>query len=325
MGLLQPDGENRLSDGKPIVDITEDLLQFARNMARKVEARAILVYADIFGDLGEIRDFIEDSSDQRVILLVRDGEDLERLRKITPYVIQVPHMTLSRIAQIKIAVLLGLSRRLFQRGDRLICLTGISGKKTVDTIVFLEVGEEYEMFGAGPIEEIGVHIIPEVFERVLDIAVDLGAEGREGRPVGTSFVIGDTDNVLAHSTPLVLNPFKGYPEEERNILDPNLTETIKEFASIDGAFVIRGDGLVEAAGIYLKPTISGEKLPWGLGARHASAAGMTATTSAVVITVSESTGTVTVFREGKIFIEVERLRTFEPSRPLRRVEEPVPA
>jgi diadenylate cyclase len=308
-----------------VIDITEDLLQFARDMARKVEARAILLYADIFSGPDEIRDFVAVSGDQRVVLLVRNGESSEQLRKVTPYVIQVPHMTLSRMAQIKIAVLLGLSRHLFQRGDRLICLTGISGKKTIDTMVFLEVGEEYEMFGAGPIDEIGVHIIPEVFERVLDIAVDLGAEGREGRPVGTTFVIGDTDNVLAHSTPLVLNPFKGYPEEERNILDPNLTETVKEFASIDGAFVIRGDGLVETAGIYLKPTISGENLPWGLGARHASAAGMTATTSAVAITVSESTGTVTVFREGKIFIEVERLRTFEATRPFRRVEEPVPA
>jgi diadenylate cyclase len=307
------------------MDITQDLLQFARDMATKVEARAILLYGDIFSGLDEVRDFLETSGDQRVILLVRDGESAERLREITSYVIQVPHMTLSRMAQIKIAVLLGLSRHLFQRGDRLICLTGISGKKSVDTMVFLEVGEEYEMFGAGPIEEIGLHIIPEVFERLLDIAVDLGAEGREGRPVGTTFVIGDTDNVLAHSTPLVLNPFKGYPEEQRNILDPNLTETVKEFASIDGAFVIRGDGLVEAAGIYLKPIISGENLPWGLGARHASAAGITATTSAVAITVSESTGTVTVFREGKVFIEVERLRIFETSRPLRRVEEPFPA
>jgi diadenylate cyclase len=307
------------------MDITEDLLQFARAMAPKVEARAILVYADIFRGIGEVGAFLRAGGDQRVVLLARDEETAEDLRKITPQVIQVPHMTLSRMAQIKIAVLLGLSRHLFRRGDRLICLTGISGKKMVDTMVFLEVGEEYEMFGAGPMDEIGAHIIPEVFERVLDIAVDLGAEGREGRPVGTTFVIGDTDNVLAHSMPLVLNPFKGYPEEERNILDPNLTETLKEFALIDGAFIIRGDGLVEAAGIYLKPTVSGDSLPWGLGARHASAAGMTATTSAVAITVSESTGTVTVFREGKIFIEVERLRTFETTRPLRRVEEPVPA
>jgi diadenylate cyclase len=299
------------------------MLQFAMEMARKVEASAILVYADIFSGLEEIGGILRASGELRVVLLVRDRESLEDLREITADVIQVPHMTLSRMAQIKIAVLFGLSRKMFNRGDRLICLTGISGKKSVDTMIFLEVGEEYEMFGAGPIEEIGADIIPEVFEQVLDIAVSLGAEGREGRPVGTTFVIGDVENVLAHSIPLVLNPFKGYAEEERNILDPNLTETVKEFAFIDGAFVIRGNGVVEAAGIYLKPIISGEHLSWGLGARHASAAGMTATTSAVAITVSESTGTVTVFREGKIFIEVERLRIFGANRQFRRLEEEV--
>jgi diadenylate cyclase len=307
------------------LDITLDILRFAQEMAGKTEARAILVYADIFKNMQEVKDFFETSGSRRVVLLARDEESSEELREITLDVIQVPHKTLSRMAQIKIAVLLGLSRHMFQRGDRLICLTGISGKKAVDTMVFLEVGEEYEMFGTGTLEEIGTDIIPEVFERVLDIAVALGTEGREGRPVGTTFVIGDTENVLEHSIPLVLNPFKGYPEEERNILDPNLSETVKEFAFIDGAFIIRGDGVIVTAGIYLKPTLSGEILSWGLGARHASAAGMTATTSAVVITVSESTGTVTVFREGKIFIEVERLRTFEATRPLRWPEEAVPA
>ncbi|MEJ2031677.1 MAG: diadenylate cyclase [Deltaproteobacteria bacterium] len=307
------------------MDITKNLLQFALEMARKVQARAILVYADIFPNLDEIEDYLDSGGEQQIVLLARDHDYAEQLRKVTPDVIQVPQMNLSRMGQVKIAILLGLSRRQFHRGDRLICLTGISGKKTVDTLVFLEVGEEYEMFAAGPLDEISLHIFPEVFERVLDIAVALGSEGREGRPVGTTFVIGDTENVLANSSPLVLNPFKGYPAEERNILDPGLTETVKEFASIDGAYIIRGNGLIEAAGVYLKPTSQGEKLPWGLGARHASAAGITATTGAVAVTVSESTGTVTVFREGKIFIEVERLRTLEAGLARRRQEEPTPA
>jgi diadenylate cyclase len=307
------------------MDITKELLAFALEMARKVEARSVLVYADVFSDLKEIEDYLDGAGDRQIVLLARDHEHAEELRKTTPDVIQVPQMNLSRMGQVKIAVLLGLSRRQFHRGDRLICLTGISGKKKIDTLVFLEVGEEYEMFAAGPLDGISLHIFPEVFERVLDIAVALGSEGREGRSVGTTFVIGDTEEVLAHSSPLVLNPFKGYPAEERNILDPGLTETVKEFASIDGAFIIRGNGLIEAAGVYLKPVSPGEKLPWGLGARHASAAGMTAATKAVAVTVSESTGTVTVFREGKIFIEVEQLRTLESGMTRRRQEEEAPA
>ena len=98
-------------------------------------------------------------------------------------------------------------------------------------------------------------------------------------PVGTLFVIGDSDQVLTQSHQLVINPFHGYPENERNILDPRLEETIKEFSAIDGAFVIRGDGVILAAGAYLAPRSKlDEKLPQGLGTRHEAAAGITAMT-----------------------------------------------
>ncbi len=89
---------------------------------------------------------------------------------------------------------------------------------------------------------------------VLTLAGELGVEGREGRPVGTLFVIGDSDRVLAQSHQLVINPFHGYPEVERNILDPRLEETIKEFSAIDGAFIVRGDGVVLGGGPIPRPS-----------------------------------------------------------------------
>ncbi len=295
--------------GWRFVDITGEILNHSLEMARKVEARAVMVYADVFPGMAAIEDYLERHRDQPVLLVTRDRASFTKIRERGFEVILVPGLQLSRVGQIKIAILLGLSKGFLQRGDRLLCLTGVAETQTLDTIIFLEVGEEYELFGGGRLEEIGPSINPEVFERVLDIAVALGSEGREGHPVGTIFVIGDVENVLQHSAPLVLNPFKGHPEEERNILDHNLTETIKEFSTIDGAFLIRGDGLIEAAGVYLKPSVPGAKLPWGLGTRHASAAGITASTKAVAVAVSASTGNVTVFREGRIFTEVERLRT----------------
>ncbi len=290
------------------MDVTKDILRNALVMARTLNARAILVYADIFAGFADLAAFLEESAGQMVVVVTRERESYERLKETSAQVIQVPAVRLTRLGQIKIAVLLGISRSLFAQGDRLICLTGISVDQAVDTMVFLEVGEEYEMFALGEHDGVGTHVNPLVFERVLDIAVALGSQGREGKPVGTIFVLGDTENVLTHSTPLVLNPFHGHPEEKRNILDPALAETVKEFAAIDGAFVIRGDGLIEAAGVYLKPAELGAPLPWGLGTRHKSAAGITASTLAVAVTVSVSTGTVTVFRNGKILIEVERLK-----------------
>jgi DNA integrity scanning protein DisA with diadenylate cyclase activity len=178
----------------------------------------------------------------------------------------------------------------------------------VDTIVVMEVGDEFEMLAAADTERMSEHVRPCVFTRVLDIAIALGNEGREGKPIGTSFILGDTENVLPHVRQMILNPFKGYSETERNILAPELTETVKEFAGLDGAFVIRGDGVIEAAGVYLSPGLRGAALPPGLGARHNSAAGITGATKATALVVSESTGNVSILRDGNITMEIERPR-----------------
>ncbi|HVC92461.1 MAG TPA: diadenylate cyclase [Pirellulales bacterium] len=103
-----------------------------------------------------------------------------------------------------------------------------------------------------------------------------------------------------------LTKFHGYPESERNILDPEVEDTIKEFAAIDGAFIVRGDGVVLSAGSQLLPTAPPPHLPQGLGTRHAAAAAITASTAAVVIVVSQSTGTVTVFNSGQMITDIHK-------------------
>lgn len=67
--------------------------------------------------------------------------------------------------------------------------------------------------------------------------------------MGTIFVIGDTRRVLKHSRQLIPNPFKGH---RINVLDKESKEIIKEFAQLDGAFLIREDGRIVAAGRYLE-------------------------------------------------------------------------
>src|SRR5262249_33498187 len=131
-------------------------------------------------------------------------------------------------------------------------------------------------------------------------------EGREGRPVGTLFVVGDSQRVLEQSRSLVLNPFQGHPEAQRNILDPVVEETIKEFSALDGAFVVREDGVVLSAGTQLLPSVAHSQLPGGLGTRHAAAAGITASTNALAVCVSQSTGAVAVFRAGRLVTNLQR-------------------
>ncbi|MGA2121680.1 MAG: PAS domain S-box protein [Methanoregula sp.] len=144
----------------------------------------------------------------------------------------------------------------------------------------------------------------EVFDAVFHICTEISIEGREGKPVGTTFLIGDTRNVLEKSRQIILNPFEGHRPELRIVTNPDLKENIKALAQLDGAFVISGDGFVESVGRYITVDTSNVSLPPGMGTRHNSVAAITQVTHAVGIVVSQSGGGITVFREGRILKKI---------------------
>lgn len=294
--------------GTPARAITRTVVSHIGAMARDAGASAILVYVDALAD-PEVR-FSDDIAD-KVIYVTRTLEDHAEQDVGGRRCIRVPDVPLTRMGQIKIAIFLALSRDLIRPGDVVVFMTGIAESGTLDTVMITQVGREFEMYSATEHgDELPSGVGTEVLERVLDLAAELGNEGREGKPVGVLFTVGDADKVLGLSRQLILNPFRGYSEDERNILDPKLEETVKELSTIDGAFIIRGDGVVETCGAYLKAAAREEfELPRGLGARHHAAAAITSLTNAIAITVSESTGTVTIFRQGKPITEIEKPRS----------------
>ena len=146
----------------------------------------------------------------------------------------------------------------------------------------------------------GTDVTPGVLDPVIKVAVEIAREGREGQAIGTSFVVGDTENVMNYSKQFVLNPFHGYHEAERQITDGGIRGNIKEFAQLDGAFLITGTGVVEAAGRCITVDMSQVNLPGGMGSRHLSIAGITRVTTSIGIVVSQSGGLISIFREGKI-------------------------
>lgn len=142
-----------------------------------------------------------------------------------------------------------------------------------------------------------------VLRSVIELGIEIAREGREGRKIGTMFVVGDEQNVLNYSRPLILDPLQGHPSDEKRIDDPNMRETLKELAQLDGAFVIANDGVVLSATRYLDAHGQDLELPFGLGSRHVAAASITRDTDAVAVVVSESS-VVRVFVDGKLSAEV---------------------
>jgi len=145
-------------------------------------------------------------------------------------------------------------------------------------------------------------IDPMVIHNVIRIAVQLGKKGREGKPVGTTFIVGDSGDVLQHSTQITYNPFEGSYVE---ISDKIVTSMIKEYSRLDGAFVISGKGKIVAAARYLESGKEGIELPRGLGARHMSAAWMSKITNAIAIVLSESDNLLRVFANGTMILELD--------------------
>src|ERR1700728_256544 len=144
---------------------------------------------------------------------------------------------------------------------------------------------------------------PDVVEPLVGLAVEIAREGREGKRVGTLFMLGDENAVLARSRPLILDPLLGHPEASRHLTNLNLRGTIKELAQLDGGFVVSGEGIVLSACRYLDAVAAQVVVPLGLGSRHIAAANMSAVTKAVGIVVSESS-VVRLFCHGELVGEI---------------------
>jgi len=145
--------------------------------------------------------------------------------------------------------------------------------------------------------------VPDVLRSVIELAIEIAREGREGRKIGTLFVVGEEDSVLRLSHPLILDPLQGHELDSKRIEDPNLRGTVKELAQLDGAFVVSGEGHILSAARYIDAHSENIDLPLGLGSRHVAAASITRDTKAVAVLVSESS-VVRILVGGKLVAEI---------------------
>lgn len=285
--------------GRPHNRYNRLILREAAKMARATRCAALVLFGDAFA--GGIDPSLS-LSDFRTILITRQANTRQKESTGFETIIEVRSLTSDRLGQLRSAVLLGLARGIFKPTDRLCCLGGVAGTNQLDCIVLIDVEREFQNVISRDQKILPEKVKVEVLERMLSIATELAIEGREGRPVGCLFVIGDAERVNTMIKPLVLNPFFGYKDQDRNVMNPFMDETIKEFSVIDGCFVIRDDGVIESAGSLIHaPSEYYQDLPGGFGARHSAAAAISKATDCIAVVVSASTGQVTLFRRGTMF------------------------
>ncbi len=284
-------------------------LKTAFTIAGKTDADWVFVHADPLDDL---------TCEERIpkgvqlILLTRkkrlDGSEEGKGSLVghAEAIITLPRIMLTRLSLIKVGTTLALSQELIKPGARAVFVVGPCEGGPLDMIQSVDTSKESEIIAGRGVMRIAEAAQPEIFQAVLNLTIELADTGREGKPVGTIFVVGDHERVMQLSKQMIMNPFKGYDEEERNVLSPSLKETMREFAAMDGAFVVADDGTVLAAGRYLGAGIDESQLPRGLGSRHIAAAGITSLTRSLAFVISQSSGDVRIFKDGRIIMHLEK-------------------
>ncbi|MCC6335344.1 MAG: DNA integrity scanning protein DisA nucleotide-binding domain protein [Myxococcales bacterium] len=242
---------------------------------------------------------------KKIIYAVTSDQVAAELLEKKERVVVIPAYDYSRTERVKMAVVSALSQGAFKEGDYVLCVTGRIGRN-IDTMMTMRIGGSLDDRVAIEGVKLGEEFNSQVVDALIQLALQIGQEGFEGHPIGTIITIGDHNAVLEKSRQLTINPFQGLSEAERNVLDPKIREAIKNFSVLDGAFVIREDGVVLAAGRYLAASDENAKIPLGLGARHAAAASITASTGCIALVVSQTSGAVRLFKEGSIVLELHQ-------------------
>ena len=222
--------------------------------------------------------------------------------------------------RITLALIQAVADDHLKSGARVVVLYSGFEAETLDSITVVRLGEHLERLTARDLRALETSVPFETLKAVVDVAVEIGREGREGKPVGTMIVVGDAREVLSKSRTLGFDPFKGYQRKLRNIRDLRVREAIKEIAQLDGAFVVAREGTVEAACRIIDAPTAGLTLPKGLGTRHWTAAAITKVTAALAVVVSQSTGTVRIFQQGEVILRIAPMRH---ARAMKWVEEEI--
>lgn len=206
------------------------------------------------------------------------------------------------------ALLIAVANEVLLPGAAVVAIYSAFETGRMDSLSYIHLEEHLGRLTARDLKRLVTNVPLEVLKSVVDLAIEIGREGREGTPVGTLFVVGDTRRVLTHVHPAGFDPVRGYSRKERSVRDAKVREAIKEIAPLDGAFIVSADGVVEKACQLIDAGHASLTLSKGLGSRHWAAAAISKVTSAVSVTVSQSNGTVRLFQNGEVVLRIEPFR-----------------
>ena len=290
---------------KPQIRLTErfkSLFRSALALAESIEADRILLLLDNKIDFVKLSRL---AGNHRLLIAADSPELLEGSEEagFDGVLLNMPHSPIyERLTQ---ALLEAVADDILPPGSRVVTIYSGFDSSTIDSISIVNLGEHLDRLSGRDLRKLETRVPLDTLKAVVDLAVEIGREGREGKAIGTLFVVGDHRKVLTASHAGGFDPVKGYSTKERDLNDPRVREGIKEIAQMDGAIIVRSDGVVAGACRILDSSAEEITLSKGLGSRHWAAAAVSRSTGAIAVAVSQSNGTVRLFHNGEVILRIE--------------------
>jgi diadenylate cyclase len=281
------------------------VIELAAQLCRQTEAGAMLVMLEGTTDWSEL---CRRTEGLRVVVAADESAELAGAEELGLAAITLNMQDSPVIEKLTQALLTGVAREILSPGAGVVVAYSGFEAESIDSVSFIRLDDHLGRLTARDLRQLETSVPLETLKTVIDLGVEIGREGREGKPIGTMFVVGDTRKVLRHCQPAGYDPVKGYGKAERDLHDHRVREAIKEVAVLDGAFIVSPDGGVEKAAQIVDAPYKNLTLSKGLGARHWAGAAISKATAAIAVVVSQSSGTVRIFQNGEVMLRIEPLR-----------------
>ncbi len=276
----------------------------ASNVAVQLGAEAMLVLLDGACDWERLKERV--SAEVEHVIVAADNEaDLEGAESAGLLPLTLNKQGSPLLERLQHALLEAVADGYLKANSMVVSLYSGFDHSKIDSISCIRLDDRLRRLTTRDLQRLESSVPLNVLKSVIDLASEIGREGREGKKVGTMFVVGDTSKVVKHCKDSGFDPMRGYKRENRNLFDPRVREDVKEIAQMDGAFIVSNEGVIERSRQIVEVAHAEVSLSKGLGARHWAGAAISQTTNAIGIVVSQSTGTVRLFQKGETVLRIE--------------------
>ncbi|MCX7010058.1 MAG: hypothetical protein NTY53_22940 [Kiritimatiellaeota bacterium] len=176
-----------------LTDQFKNLLAVARHMTEAAEAEAILLLLEGPTEWSRLKGL---AGKGKIVVAANTSEDLAGAKEagLTTVRLDMPDSPIyERLTQ---SVLEAVADDLLTPGSSVVVLYSGFDADTIDSLSVINLDEHLNRLTGRDLRQLETRVPLDTLKIVVDLAVEIGRDGREGKPVGTLFVVGDSRKVL---------------------------------------------------------------------------------------------------------------------------------